>query len=449
MALGVVAGGQRVGVGRGRPACAAGQGMRRLIKRLEIRAGFWSLFDQGAVSLGNFLTQMLLARNLSWSDYGVFALIYGLLFFLVNSVGSVVTYPLSLKGASLNSPELGRLTGASLWFNAALLVPEALIVLCAVTVLHHTSLFLSVLVALAFWQFQETLRRALMARLGHRDATWGDGLSYLGQAAAILVLARTGALTPESVFFAIAATSFAAALLQASQVRPAFGGLAEARALARDYWRLGGWASATSLANGVTQQVFPWALGLLFGTAESGSFQAVVNPLKVFNPLIVGTQNFVVPVAARARREQGIRAASLSGLANAAGGAVLFLPYLVLLLILPHAVLGLLYGQHSPYSHLELGLRACVFSYAFGYWAEIVGSLLNGLGLPKGSFLGQLGGTLVALCAGVPLAVEGGLVGAFVGLAACALAKAIVSVYVLRMEAHSNAAERVPDGALL
>lgn len=126
--------------------------MRPLIKRLEVRAGFWSLFDQGAVSLGNFLTQMLLARNLSWSDYGVFALIYGLLFFLVNSVGSLVTYPLSLKGASVSSADLPRLAGASLWFNAGLLVLEAPIVFCAVAVLHHTSLFLSVLLALAFWQ---------------------------------------------------------------------------------------------------------------------------------------------------------------------------------------------------------------------------------------------------------------------------------------------------------
>ncbi len=423
--------------------------MRHLIKGLEVRAGFWSLFDQGAVSLGNFLTQMLLARNLSGSDYGVFALVYGVLFFLISSLGTVVTYPLSLKGASADSGELSRLTGTSLWFDLGLVLPEALIVLCAVAVLHHVGLFLFVLLALVFWQFQETLRRALMARLGHRDAAWGDGLGYLGQAAAILVLARMGALTLVSAFLAIAATSLVASVVQFVQVKPRAVGICETRTLAVEYWRLGSWAFCTNATNGVTQQAFPWALGLMFGTAEAGSFQAVVNPLKAFNPAIVGAQNLIVPAAATAHREHGFRAASRSGLAYAAGGAILFSPYLAALLIWPHTVLGLLYGFQSPYSHLELGLQICAVAYAFGYWAEIVTSLLNGLGLPKNAFLAQLGATAAAVGIGLPLTIKGGLVGALGSVGICALVKAGIALCAVRAGSRNEGAEALVDRAAL
>jgi O-antigen/teichoic acid export membrane protein len=423
--------------------------MRHLIKGLEMRTGFWALFDQGTVSLGNFLTQMLLARNLGLGDYGVFALVYGVLFFLIGAIGSLVTYPLSVRGASANPRELRRLAGTSLWFDIGLVFPEALIVLCAVAVLHRMDLFLFALLALVFWQFQETLRRALMARLDYRDAAWGDSLSYLGQATAIGVLARMGALTLESALLAVAATSAAAALVQVFQVKPKTGALAEARALAAEYWRLGGWASSTNLAAGATQQLFPWALGLLFGVTEAGSFQAIVNPLKVFNPVIVGTQNLLVPAAAKEQHERGARSASRRGLTYAAGGLLLLLPYLVVLAIWPRAVLSLLYGTHSPYVHLELALRVCVFAFAIGYWAEIAGSLLNGLGLPKTGFLAQSGATVAAIVIGVPLTFEFGLTGALASLGICALVRAGVGLYAVRANSRDEGTRTLVDGAAL
>ena len=402
--------------------------------------GSWSLFDQGIVSLGNFFTQMLLARSLGSSEYGIFALLYGVLFFLITSLGTLLTYPLSVKGASADPHELRRLTGASLWFHAGLMLPEAVIVLGAVAVLHHTDLFPLALVALFFWQFQEILRRALMARLDHRNAIWGDSLSYVGQALAIAVLAGMGALTLKSTFLAIAATSAAASVVQVLQAKPQSIGVAEARGLAAEYWRVGRWASSTNLANGATQQVFPWLLGFVFGTSEAGSFQAVVNPLKALNPLIVGMQNVMVPAVAKAQRKGGTGAGLRSGLRYTAIGFVLFSPYLVVMLAWPHAVLGLLYGSHSLYSQLKLALRICVLAYAFSYWAEVASSLLNGLGLPKVGFLAQLGATGAAVIVGVPLTFRGGLAGAIVSLGVSAAVKAGIALWAVGAEARAERA---------
>ena len=412
--------------------------MKQLLESLELKAGFWALFDQGAVSLGNFLTQLLLARNLSWNDYGVFALLYGVLFFLVSSLGSMVTYPLSVKGASAGSDGLRQLCGASLWLIVALVLPAALMVLGATAALHRMDLLVFALAALVSWQFQETLRRALMARLRHRDAVWGDSLSYLGQAVWIGVLARTGGLTLQSTLLAVAVTSAVATLLQAIQVRPYFGEIALVRSIVPEFWHLGGWASATNLTNGLTQQAFPWALGLLFGAGDAGSFQAVINPLKVFNPILIGAQNLIVPATAKAQGREGSRSAFRQGLAYAAIGSLLFLPYLVALLIWSHAALGILYGASSPYSHLEIALRLCAFAYVIGYWGDVICSVLGGLSLPKVGFIAQVSGTGVLLVLGLPLILRLGLNGAIVGLGVCATCKAGIAIFAVWAREHAE-----------
>lgn len=377
---------------------------------------------------------MVLARNLAWGDYGLFALLYGILLFLVNSAGTVVTYPLSLRGATTDVLGVRRLAGVSLLLAIAVLVPGSLIVLLGASILHRLDLAAWVALSLVFWQLQETLRRALMARMSFRSAAWGDGLRYLGQVILVLALADSGSLTLSSAFAAVAATSALAAAVQFVQVRPQLAGLRaeECLPIVRDFWSLGRWAFSTNVANGLTQQAFPWALGLLFGTPAAGSFQAVTNPLKLFNPVIGGAQNLIVPSAAKKRQESGPRSAVRGGLSQIAVGAVLLIPYLALLVLFPREFLGVLYGFHSPYAGLGLALQVSVLSYGFGYFAQMISFLLQGLGLARESFLAQCAATATAAVVGLPLTLLGGLVGAMGGLGACALAKAATAVYVVR-----------------
>ena len=48
--------------------------------KLLIERASWTLVDQGVVSAGNFLLNVLLARTLSEEDYGEFALFLGAIF---------------------------------------------------------------------------------------------------------------------------------------------------------------------------------------------------------------------------------------------------------------------------------------------------------------------------------------------------------------------------------
>lgn len=402
------------------------------------------MIDQGAVSLGNFMTQIILARSLSHSDYGVFTLLFGVLLLFLTCQGGLVTYPLSLKGASVENAELRRLTFASLVFTTCLSVSLAPLIFGVTLLLKVVSLSWVIILAMLLWQVQETYRRALMAHLRHRDAVWGDSLSYLGQAVALWILAHRGALTLERAFFAVALSSAAGALLQWSQLGLAAMPLRRIRALGREYWSVGRWALCTSVNDAASRQAFPWALAFLYSPAEAASFQAVMNVLGVSHPVLFSANNLIVPAAASARKKGGVRAAWNASWQYGFIGTAILVPYFCLLLILPHAVLSFTYGRFSSYANFGLGLRLGALAYAFWYVGVVFAAFLYSLGRSKLALAASLGGTVLALVPAGLCIVHFGVIGAIEGFLMIGLARLGLSAglakRVLKQESKSDAA---------
>ena len=73
--------------------------------KLLIERASWTLVDQGVVSVGNFLLNVLLARTLSEADYGKFVLFLGAIFILRAIDYSFISYPLSVRLCVANDEE--------------------------------------------------------------------------------------------------------------------------------------------------------------------------------------------------------------------------------------------------------------------------------------------------------------------------------------------------------
>ncbi len=410
----------------------------------EVGRTSWSFADQGVVSLGNFLTQIVLVRFLLPSQYGVFVLFFSVMVLLNNCQSSIVTYPLSVHGSASDLRGLRKITAFSLALTAAIALPQIPIVFGVAVFLKHSELTLAIVVALGCWQLQETLRRALMAHLRHRAAFPGDALSYCGQAAVLWYLAAHGALSLEAVFEVIAATSLVAATVQAAQLRPAPGSIRDSLGLLRSYWRLGKWNLATNATDAAVSASFPWTLGLAQGPAEAAAFQTVSNLLRVSHPVTFGVGNLVVPAASRERRESGIRGAVRSAWRPGAFGALLLLPYFAVLLIWPRWALSLAYGHGSGYVGLTAALRWFVLAYVFSYLFSVMGAFLNGIGHPSKLFVGEVGGAVCALAAGIPLTMRYGVLGACLGFFLVCLARMATASALVGRLLHSERAEPSP-----
>lgn len=417
------------------------------------QSGFWALVDQGAVSLGNFTTQIILARSLSRSNYGIFTLLFGILLISFTCQFGLITYPLSLKGATVGKIELRELAFASLILTVLLVCILAPIVFGTTLVLRVASFGWVVILAMLLWQVQETFRRALMAHLRNRDAVWGDSLSYLGQAAVLLVLARNGGVTLERAFVVLGLTSAAAALLQSAQLGLVVVPVRRVTALAREYWAVGRWALLTGINEAASRQAFPWALALLYSPTEAAYFQGVMNLVGASHPVLFSTNNLIVPAAAHAHKKGGVLSAWRTSAHHAWFGVVLLMPYFLLLMIWPHAFLSLLYGRFSPYAALGPGLRLAVLAYSFIYSSVVLEAFLYGLGRSRLVFAASLGGTALALVPSAVCIAYYGVTGAIAGLLTIAASRlavsAILAKRILRQDRMSLAAANDDASSLL
>src|SRR6516164_6452602 len=98
----------------------------RLLQSIVAQRGIWAIADQGVVSLGNFVTNILLARSLSVTDYGAFAFVYVVIISLNSAQGAVITYPLTIMGAVEKARQLSSTTAAAGVLTTALAVPFGL-----------------------------------------------------------------------------------------------------------------------------------------------------------------------------------------------------------------------------------------------------------------------------------------------------------------------------------
>jgi O-antigen/teichoic acid export membrane protein len=403
----------------------------------------WALADQAVISLGNFLTNIILARHLAPAVYGVWWWVFNVILFLNSLHASLVSYPLTLRAAVEDETYLAGRARRSMSLTLFLSPMMAVGLVCVSAATGRWSVLPFALAALMTWQLQETLRRSMMARLRHRDALPGDFVSYWGQMAAVYVLARTGRLAPETAFIAVAATSALAAVLQAMQL-----GIASAtwrdstiREAAAESWRLGRWVLLTALVSAAVIHLIPWSLGAFHGTTEVAKFAAVATILNASNPIVMSVGSLIVPAvaAAAAKGGGGPGAARRAALEYAAAGAALLAPLYILLLVLPGLALRLFYGPDSHYLSLGHELRVFVLCYAMMYVANVSVSILNGLGRGHVGFIATAVAAGGAMAISVPLAAAFGVRGAAWGGAVPIALQLLVAVVLLRNALKSGA----------
>ena len=88
-------------------------------RRWGSKAGF-SIADQAIVSGANFALNILLARWLSPTEYGAFAIAFSILLFLSGFHNALILEPMSVIGPSQYREDLARYLGINLWIHGGI-----------------------------------------------------------------------------------------------------------------------------------------------------------------------------------------------------------------------------------------------------------------------------------------------------------------------------------------
>jgi O-antigen/teichoic acid export membrane protein len=391
--------------------------MDKLRNASSLVRSVWALADQGIVSLGNFFTTILLARTLPQAEYAIYALTLGVLLGANSLHAALITYPLAVKGAATDREGLKHFIGGSLLLTVALGLLLNVGMFAALSILGRPELAPWAFGVSLFWQLQETLRRALISQLRHSEVVWGDGVSYLGQAAAVWLLTQEKWLSLETVFVVMMVTSIAAACVQVVQIGLKSVNWTELRILVKDFWAFGRWILLTNLLSSLTLQIFPWSLKFFHGLQATASFQIIANVLGVSHPVLFSLGSLIMPAVVQANLKGDMKDVWQATWKYSLLGGALVLPYYAVLLCWPREIFSAFYGATSPYLSLglETPLRVYVVSYALMYFSLVLQSLFYGLEDSRAVSLVQFISTGTGILIGIPLVLYNGILGACFG----------------------------------
>lgn len=171
----------------------------------------------------------------------------------------------------------------------------------------------------------------------------------------------------------------------------------------------------SNLINIINLNVTPWLLALSHGITETASIQAMINILGASHPVIVSTNNLMVPSVAKANAEGGMKAVNKTVLQYAVQGGIILAPFYGVLFLFPRQTLELVYGANSPYVNLENILRLLTISYIFLYISQVPSAILAGLEKSRTAVVGQISSVAASICIGIPLTIYMGSVGTAIG----------------------------------
>ncbi|KQO44924.1 hypothetical protein ASF08_07875 [Methylobacterium sp. Leaf85] len=377
----------------------------------------WPLIDQGVASLGNFLFTIALARTLPPQEYGAFALLFGILMILYTVMASVLFYPMSVLADPADRGRIGELMSVSFILLVGLCVPAGLVLAVTAFLIGRPDLIAALLVYFFVWQVQEAFRRYLFVELRFGAAVPGEIVSYMGQILIALWLALRGDLTLETALYAMTVTSAAAAVLQGIQVGFSLRrhAMTRIRAVALEFWRLGGWALANNLCAALRVQFLFWFLAALSGAALPALLQAGFNIVNLLNPLMIGLGNVILQVSSRAHaggKAEAWRATHPLALS----GMPIVIVFLAAIVAFPHEVLGLIYGAHSPYVDIATPVRLLAIAALAAFVTDIVCAYFHGVSQAKQALIVNAAGAVATIPIAIPLIIGFGLNGACIAL---------------------------------
>jgi O-antigen/teichoic acid export membrane protein len=396
--------------------------------KLLIERASWTLVDQGVVSGGKFLLNILLARTLSEADYGQFVLFLGAIFALRAFDYSLISYPLSVRLCVVSGEDRAGLLGNTILLAVALNIVSVVAMGLGVTLLKAHDLWLPACLCFLCWQAQETSRRCLLADFRYRAAVAGDGTSYVGQALLIILLAWLGRVTLASALYVMSATFAIGAVVHLSKVRLALPDFSQTRQLAREYFSVGKWSLVNYQLVTLRGQLFPWVLAGTAGTAATASLQAGSNISNTMTPIIIGIGNAIPQVAAQVHPTGGV-----IGALRAAYGYALFglAPVLVICaaaLLMPELLLRTVYGSSSPYLTAAAALQLLAVAGVLEFITDVATKILLGVQAGRLASLVNAAGAATAAVLAFALIGRLGLVGACLGFLITNLVRAIGAV---------------------
>jgi O-antigen/teichoic acid export membrane protein len=389
------------------------------------RSGF-AMADQGCISGSNFLLNILLARWMSATEYGAYALAFSIFILLSLAYVSMVLEPMAVFGGSVYRNDLGGYLKALLRIHllSTLAIFVVLGVLCGTAAVRGSAVdFSGALVGvtlasscvLLFW----LARRSFYVECSPAWAALGAGRYVAAVLVGIYVVHAKGWLSPFTAFLPISAAALLSSGLLFYRLRTTFSSGSPdkinigAREVWERHWRYGRWAIASAVASWIPAYIYYPLLTSFSGMGQSGEFKALMNLVAPMQQMQAALSMLFLPYASRVYSEQGRQGASaIAGRLTALSFAIA-LAYWAVMIPAREPVIRLLYSG----KYIEVAYLVPLIAIGSLLWSAVCGSsiVLRAMESPASVFSAFVASSVVSLAVGIPAARAYGIVGAVWG----------------------------------
>ncbi len=409
---------------------------KRLPKRLRplatvlsgqsARAGYLAAFDQSLISLSNFLATLIIARNATPTEFGVYVVGFTALRLMRSIQEGVTIQPLNTIGAPMDGESFKRYATSTGLIQVALALISAAgaaILGWALTSTGNDTAgpgIFALWPAFLFWQMQEYLRRMLYTRSRVLAAALNTSLASALRIGLLILWSSAAPLTGADGLTAIAWGGLIGAVFGFWQSRIWWGvRFSNLRETWRRNWEFGRWILGGLVANWLAVEFYPVLTAGLISFAAAGAYRALQNLVAPIHMLLRAVDTFLTPRAALIYHTAGMR-----GLKRIMRLAYLFLgiPVLGMLLIatiFPKPLLNLLYG--ATYLEYSNGIYLMAVFYGLLYAAGPLQSMLKALRVSRPIFFANIATALIMGTIGIFMVLRWDVYGTIGGQALNAL----------------------------
>jgi O-antigen/teichoic acid export membrane protein len=383
----------------------------------------FSMADQ-ALSVGAmFLVNLVLARTETREEYGLFALSYSVLVFLMGLHNAAILEPFTVYGSGRHRSRLAEYFQLMCWSNAALglLLTAGLLTSCLTLHWIAPHLLPRAMVGLGL-TVSVLLSGALLRRVFYLQRKAGLAAAaslifFLTVGCGLWLTARAHVLGSLSVFLVLAAGWLAAGMSLAGKLplgkyRPTF--LDHEPAYWREHWKYARWVLVTALVFQLTTQGYYWLVAGLLSVRDVAELKAVTLVVAPADQIFIALNYLVLPLLCAHYAAEKIGDLLSAWKWYAIAITALTVSFFLFIRVFGRPLTHLLYG--GRYDDMAPLLSILVLVPVVMGVGHTMNAALKAAESPKLVFWAYVTSGAVTFVAGVPLVARLGLRGAAYGM---------------------------------
>ena len=416
----------------------------RLLVGPGAREGYLASVDQALISLSNFIATIIIARNVSPTELGVYGVGFTTLRLIRSVQEGLTIQPLNSFGAGEDALQLKRYATSTSIIQLGFAVGTAAIFFFSGVVLTRLGNDLagptmaSLWFPVFFWQLQEYIRRMLYARGQISSAVTNTVLANVPRLILLAWWARMGNLSGVKGLDAIAWGALIALFQGLIATRHfwtrKFDNL---RTTWLRNWDFGRWVIGGNVANWISVEFYPVLTAGLISFAAAGAYRALQNVVAPIQLLLRAVDTFLLPRAARIFKQSGwpelMRTLRLIYIFS---GIPIFLS-LAFIVIFRTQILFLLYG--TTYLEYSNGVILLAIFYAFWFASTPIQTTLEAIRLSRPIFIANLFAILAMFTVGIWMIDQWGVYGTMTGQILNAMIVCLILAWAWRVVRRSPA----------